>query len=62
MTPYSLISAVNYISSCQDISNRNPGITSTALKQGNSQALQLRLNYTVVIRFSGLVGGKKSVH
>ena len=45
MTPYSLISGVNYSSSCQDISNHNPGTTSAALKQGNSQALQLWLNY-----------------
>jgi hypothetical protein len=45
MTLYSLISAVNYLSSCQDISNHNPGTASAALKQGNSQALQLGLNY-----------------
>ena len=46
MTPYSLTSAVNHSSSCQDIPNHNPGTTtSAALKQGNSQALQLRLNY-----------------
>ena len=45
MTPYSLTSAVIHSSSCQDISNHNPGTTSEALKQGNSQALQLRLNY-----------------
>jgi hypothetical protein len=43
MTPYSLTSAVNYSSSCQDISNHNPGTTSAALKQGNLQALQARL-------------------
>ena len=45
MTPYSLTSAVNYLGSCQDISNHNPGTTSAALKQGNLQALQSRLNY-----------------
>ena len=45
MTPYSLTSLVNHSSSCQDISNHNPGTTSAALKQGNSQALQSRLNY-----------------
>ena len=45
MTPYSLTSAVNHSSSCQDIPNYNPGTTSAALKQGNSQALQSRLNY-----------------
>jgi hypothetical protein len=45
MTPYSLTSAVNYSSSCQDISDHNPDTTSAALKQGNSQALQSPLNY-----------------
>ena len=46
MTPYSLTSAVNHSSSYQDISNQNPGTTtSAALKQGNSQALRSRLNY-----------------
>jgi hypothetical protein len=46
MTPYSfLTSAVDYSSSFQDISNHNPGTTIAALKQGNSQALQSRLNY-----------------
>ena len=45
MTPYSLTSAVNYSSDCQDISNHNPGTTSAAWKQGNSQALQSGLNY-----------------
>jgi hypothetical protein len=45
MTPYSLISAVNHSSSCQDISNHNPGATSAALKQGNSQVLQSWLKY-----------------
>jgi hypothetical protein len=45
MTPYSLTSAVNQSSSCQDISNHNPGTTSVALKHDNLQALQARLNY-----------------
>jgi hypothetical protein len=46
MTPYSLTSTVNHSSSCQDnISNHNPDTTSAALKQGNLQALQVRLNY-----------------
>ena len=45
MPPYSLTSAVNHSSSCQDIPNHNPGTASAALKQGNSQALRSRLNY-----------------
>jgi hypothetical protein len=49
MTPYSLTLAVNYSSSYQDISNHNPGTTSAALEQGNSQALQSWLNYDCAI-------------
>jgi hypothetical protein len=45
MTPSSLTSAVNYSSSCQDILNHNLGTTSAALKQGNSQPMQARLDY-----------------
>jgi hypothetical protein len=33
MTPYSLTAVVNHSSSCQDISNHNPGTTSAALKK-----------------------------
>ena len=45
ITPYSLTSTVNQLSSCQDISNHNQGATSAALEQGNSQSLQSRINY-----------------
>jgi hypothetical protein len=46
MTPYSLTSVVNHSSSsCQDISNHNPGTKSVAWKQDNSQALKSRLDY-----------------
>jgi hypothetical protein len=49
MTPYSLTSAVNHSSSCQNISNHNPGTSSAAMKQGNLQALPARLNYDIMI-------------
>ena len=46
MTPYSLTSIVNQSSSCQAISNHNPGATSAVLKQDNNlHALQARFNY-----------------
>jgi hypothetical protein len=45
MKPYPLTSAVNYSSSCQDISNHSPDTSSAVLKQGNLQVLQARLNY-----------------
>jgi hypothetical protein len=45
MTPYSFALAVNQSSNCQNMPNHNPGTTSAALKQGNSQALQAQLNY-----------------
>ena len=60
MTPYSLTSAVNHSSRYQDISNHNSGTTSVALKQGNSQALQSRLNYDCLTSIHKLLSNRSN--